>query len=613
MCGITGWVAFDADLRTRADVVDAMTATMDRRGPDESGTWIRRRVALGHRRLSVIDLEGGRQPMTVTTPAGEVAIVYSGEAYNFRELREDLRGRGHHFLTASDTEVVLRGYLEWGDAVAERLNGMFAFAVWDAREEKLVLVRDRLGVKPLYCHPTLDGIVFGSEPKAILANPAVRAVVDLDGLRELVAFTMTPKWALWRGMREAEPGTVITVDRTGLRERVYWRLETAAHLDELDTTVATVRTLLTDTVARQLVADVPLCVLLSGGLDSSAVTGLAAAHLAATGEKVRTFSVDFVGREETFRADEARTTPDTPYIRDVVAAVGARHEFVTLDASPLSDPELRREVIRARDLPVGFGEMDASLLLLFQAIRRESTVALSGEAADEVFGGYRWFHDQDVVATDNFPWLVYSSAMSGDRAAVMAPEVRSRLDIAAYTADQYATAIAQVEHLPGDSAVERRMRTISHLHLTRFVRMMLDRKDRISMAAGLEVRVPFCDHRLVEYVYRAPWRMKSFDGREKSLLRHAMPHVLPRSVRGRLKASYPSTQDSAYNVSLQRQAREVLADRHHPVAALIDRNWLRQAISLDPAATPASVRRGIDRVLDLYHWFELYRPSVELD
>jgi asparagine synthase (glutamine-hydrolysing) len=465
----------------------------------------------------------------------------------------------------------------------------------------------------LYCHPTADGIVFGSEPKAILANPAVRAVVDLDGLRELVAFTMTPKWALWKGMREVEPGTVLTVDRAGTRERVYWRLETAPHLVELDTTVATVRTLLTDTVTRQLVADVPLCVLLSGGLDSSAVTGLAAAHLAEAGEKVRTFSVDFAGREETFRADEARTTPDTPYIRDVVASVGARHQFVTLDASPLSDPLLRREVIRARDLPIGFGEMDASLLLLFQAIRRESTVALSGEAADEVFGGYRWFHDRDVVATENFPWLVYSSAMSGDRAAVMAPEVRSRLDIAAYTADQYATAVARVEHLPGDSEVERRMRTISHLHLTRFVRMMLDRKDRISMAAGLEVRVPFCDHRLVEYAYRAPWRMKSFDGREKSLLRHAVPHVLPRSVRHRLKASYPSTQDPSYNVSLQQQAREVLADRQHPVTGLIDRTWLRSAIAMDPAATPAFVRRGIDRVLDLYHWFELYRPSVELD
>ncbi|WP_330277182.1 asparagine synthase (glutamine-hydrolyzing) [Lentzea sp. NBC_00516] len=613
MCGIAGWVAFDADLRGRDDVVGAMTASMDRRGPDASGTWVRTHVALGHRRLAIIDLEGGAQPMTVTTPAGEVTIVYSGEAYNFQELREELRRRGHRFQTSSDTEVVLNGYLEWGDAVAERLNGMFAFAVWDSRSDRLVLIRDRLGVKPLYCYPTPDGIVFGSEPKAILANPAVRAVVDLDGLRELVAFTMTPKWALWKGMREVEPGTVLSVDRKGLRERVYWRLTTAAHEDELDTTVGTIRSLLTDTVARQLVSDVPLCVLLSGGLDSSAVTGLAAAHLAEAGEKIRTFSVDFAGREETFRADEARTTPDTPYIRDVVAAVGAQHEYVTLDAAPLSDPLLRREVIRARDMPIGFGEMDASLLLLFRAIRRDSTVALSGEAADEVFGGYRWFHDQEVVGTANFPWLAYSSAMSGDRAAVMAPDVRARLDIATYTADQYATAVAQVEHLPGDSETERRMRTISHLHLTRFVRMMLDRKDRISMAAGLEVRVPFCDHRLVEYVYRTPWVQKSFDGREKSLLRSAVPHVLPRSVRHRLKASYPSTQDPAYNAELHRQAHEVLADRQHPVAALIDRDWLRTAISLDPAATPASVRRGIDRVLDLYHWFELYRPSVELD
>jgi len=612
MCGIAGWVAFDADLTGRADVVAAMTATMALRGPDAGGIHVRRHVALGHRRLAIIDLAGGVQPMVVDTPGGEVVIVYSGEAYNFVELRRELVARGHRFRTDSDTEVVLRGYLEWGDAVVERLNGMFAFAVWDGREDKLVLVRDRLGVKPLYCFPTADGVVFGSEPKALLANPAVPAVVDLDGLRELVAFTMTPRWALWKGMREVEPGTVVTVSRAGLTERTYWRLAAHAHTDDLDTTLATVRDLLTDTVARQLVADVPRCVLLSGGLDSSAVTGLAAAHLATAGERVRTFSVDFAGREETFRADEARDTPDTPFIRDVVDEVGSQHRFVTLDASVLSDPELRREVIRARDLPIGFGEMDTSLRLLFEAIRAESTVALSGESADEVFGGYRWFHDTAVLATAGFPWLVYSSAMSGDRAAMLAPGLRERLDIGTYTADQYASAVAAVEHLPGDSGTERRMRTISHLHLTRFVRMMLDRKDRISMSAGLEVRVPFCDHRLVEYAYQAPWSMKSFDGKEKSLLRHATAHVVPTSVQARRKASYPSTQDPAYNVALHHQAREVLADRHHPVAELIDRRWLEAAVGLDPAATPAAVRRGIDRVLDLYHWFDLYRPTLQL-
>ena len=613
MCGIAGWVAFQADLTFRTDVVAAMTATMTPRGPEAAGTYVRPHVALGHRRLAIIDLEGGVQPMAVDTPGGEVVIVYSGETYNFTELRRELVALGHSFRTGSDTEVVLRGYLEWGDGVAERLNGMFAFAVWDGRHDRLVLVRDRLGVKPLYIFPTADGVVFGSEPKALLANPAVPAVVDLDGLRELVAFTMTPRWALWRGMREVEPGTVVTVDRAGLTEKTYWRLTARAHEDDLDTTVATVHGLLSDTISRQLVADVPRCVLLSGGLDSSAVTGLAAAHLAATGERVRTFSVDFAGREETFRADEARDTPDTPFIRDVVREIGTQHRFVTLDASLIGDPLLRREVIRARDMPIGFGEMDTSLRLLFEAIRAESTVALSGESADEVFGGYRWFHDPAVLAAGNFPWLVYSSAMSGDRAAVLAPWLRERLDVDTYTADQYASAIAAVEHVPGDSETERRMRTMSHLHLTRFVRMMLDRKDRISMSAGLEVRVPFCDHRLVDYVHQAPWALKFFDGKEKSLLRQATAHVVPESVRARRKASYPSTQDRAYNAGLQRQAREVLADRHHPVTELIDRGWLTAAVRLDPAATPAVVRRGIDRILDLYHWFDLYRPSLRLD
>lgn len=610
MCGIAGWVAFDEDLTRRRDVAAAMTATMAPRGPDDSGIWVRRHVALGHRRLAIIDLAGGRQPMVASTPSGSVALVYSGEAYNFTELRQELERLGHRFRTTSDTEVVLNGYLEWGDAVAERVNGMFAFAVWDERAEKLVLVRDRLGVKPLYCYPTPDGVLFGSEPKAILANPSVPRVVDLDGLRELVAFTMTPGWALWRGMREVEPGTIVTVDRGGIRERTYWRLETAEHPDDLDTTVGTVRDLLTDIVGRQLVADVPRCVLLSGGLDSSVVTGLAATHLAAAGEKVRTFSVDFAGREESFQADEARDTPDTPFIRDVVAEVGSLHEFVTLDSSTLSAPDLRRAVIRARDLPIGFGEMDTSLYRLFEAIRRQSTVALSGESADEVFGGYRWFHDPASVGADNFPWLVYRSAMSGDRAAVMAPDLRKSLDVATYVADQYATAVGRVEHLPGDTAVERRMRTITHLHLTRFIRMMLDRKDRISMAAGLEVRVPFCDHRLVEYVYNASWAAKSFDGREKSLLRHAAAHVLPPSVRNRLKASYPSTQDPSYNVAIQRQAAAALADHDHPAMELVDREQLAQAIRRDPANLPPNVRRGIDRVLDLYHWFDLYRPTI---
>ncbi|MEU4743866.1 asparagine synthase (glutamine-hydrolyzing), partial [Actinosynnema sp. NPDC023658] len=279
MCGITGWVSFDRDLTRERETIDAMTQTMACRGPDASGTWVQQHVALGHRRLAVIDLPGGVQPMTVQTPNGDVSLVYSGEAYNFVELRDELVKHGERFTTSSDTEVVLRGYLRWGVEVADRLNGMYAFAIWDGRERKLVMIRDRLGIKPFYFYRTPDGVLFGSEPKAILANPMVKRVVDADGLREALSYAFTPRHAIWSGMEQVEPGTVVTVDAEGVRERTYWRLETRPHTDDVETTVGRVRELLDDTVRRQLVADVPRCVLLSGGLDSATLTALAAANL----------------------------------------------------------------------------------------------------------------------------------------------------------------------------------------------------------------------------------------------------------------------------------------------------------------------------------------------
>src|SRR6476469_7475685 len=257
MCGITGWVAFQHDLRGEQATLDAMTETLACRGPDDRGTFTTEHAALGHRRLAVIDLPGGRQPMRVDTPEGPVAMVYSGETYNFTELREELAGRGHRFTTSSDTEVVLHAYLEWDLALADRLNGMYAFAIWDGRHEKLVMVRDRMGIKPFYFHETADGVLFGSEPKAILANPGVEPTVTLDGIRELFAFVKTPGHAVWDGMREVEPCTIVTVDRTGSHTRRYWALRTREHTDDRDTTVARVRELLDDIVRRQLVPDVP--------------------------------------------------------------------------------------------------------------------------------------------------------------------------------------------------------------------------------------------------------------------------------------------------------------------------------------------------------------------
>ncbi|MFI6684092.1 asparagine synthase (glutamine-hydrolyzing) [Streptomyces sp. NPDC050485] len=610
MCGITGWVSFNRDLTREREALDAMTGTMACRGPDARGTWIDRHAALGHRRLAVIDLVGGAQPMTVRTEQGEVALVYSGEVYNFVELRDELIRAGERFTTSSDTEVVLRGYLRWGTELADRLNGMYAFALWDARDHKLVMMRDRVGIKPLYYYRTPDGVLFGSEQKAILANRLARRVVDTDGLREALSYAFTPGHAIWAGIQQVEPGTIVTVDDAGVRERTYWRLRTRPHTADVDTSVGHVRELLDDIVRRQLVADVPRCLLLSGGLDSSTLTALAAAHLA--GERVPTFAVDFTGQAENFTPDDLRDTPDTPFIHEVAEHVGAEHSDIVLDPKALADPDVRKAALVARDAPLGVGDMDFSLYLLFKAIREKSTVALSGEAADELFGGYRHMHVPAIQRARAFPWIAVSVGPFDKDATGLHPGLVSRLKLEEYRLERYDSAVAEVERLESEDDFEYRMRVMVHLHLTRFMRYMLDRKDRMSMAVGLEVRVPFCDHRLVEYVYNAPWALKTYDGREKSLLRGAAKEMLPSSVAWRPKSPYPSTQDPYYSRELQQQASALLTRRHHELFELVDRGWLKAATKRDTAGMGRLTRLGLERALDLAVWLDVYHPDLRL-
>jgi asparagine synthase (glutamine-hydrolysing) len=610
MCGITGWVSFDRDLTRERETLDAMTQTMACRGPDASGTWVERHAALGHRRLAIIDLPGGAQPMSVHTPNGEVSLVYSGEAYNFVELRDELIRRGERFTTSSDTEVVLRGYLHWGTALAERLNGMYAFAIWDARDQKLVMIRDRMGIKPFYFYRTSDGVLFGSEPKAILANPLANRSVDADGLREILAYSFTPRHAIWSDMQQAEPGTVVTVDVDGVRERTYWRLQTRPHTDDVDTTVGRVRELLDDIVRRQLVADVPRCVLLSGGLDSGTLTALAAAHLG--DERVRTFAVDFMGQAENFKPDDLRDTPDAPYIKEMVEHVGSEHADIVLNPKELADPEIRKAALIARDMPMGLGDMDFSLYLLFKAIRERSTVALSGESADETFGGYKHMHIPQIQQAPTFPWIAVSVGPFDKDATGLNPELVSRLTLEEYRRDKYESAVAEVERLDTEDDFEYRMRIMIYLHQTRFMRSLLDRKDRMSMAVGLEVRVPFCDHRIAEYVYNAPWSMKTYDGQEKSLLRGAVKDMLPESVAWRPKSPYPSTQDPFYARELQQQGKDLLTQADHAVYELVNRNWLKAATAEDPDAMGRLTRLGLERTLDLAVWLDVYRPELKL-
>jgi asparagine synthase (glutamine-hydrolysing) len=612
VCGITGWVDWQDDLTTRADVVRAMTATLTARGPDAGGIWVSPRAALGHRRLAVTDPAGGAQPMVATLPAaaaagggGRVVLSYSGEVYNHGELREQLRAAGHRFSTRSDTEVVLRAYLEWGAGCVHRLVGMFAFAVWDEPGQELLLARDRLGAKPLYWAQTGSGVLFGSEPKAVLANPGFTAEVDAQGLAELLLTPtlQTPGDGIFRGLHEVRPGRVVQVSRAGARESVYWRLDSREHTDDLDTTTGTVRELLGRAVAGQLAADVPVCALLSGGVDSAAVTALAVRGVARDA-KVPTFSLDFRGSERDFRPDPLRPSIDAPFAHAAAAYLGTPHVEVLLDTPDLLARQLL--TLSARDLP-GMGDLDVALYLLCAELRGQASVALSGEAADEVFGGYPWYHDPAALETPMFPWV---HGRTG-RYEVLAPDLVASLRLREYLHDRYAQAVAEVPRLAGETGRDRRLREVGYLNLTRFLPALLDRTDRMSMATGLKVRLPFCDHRLVEYLWNVPWAMKCAGRQEKGLLRRAVADLLPPEIAYRRKSGFPVSASPDYQQAVRSHLRQVTADPGSPLRPLLDQRALQRVLAgpVGGWAGPGSAA-WLGYLVEIDAWLRRYRVRI---
>lgn len=619
MCGIVGWVDYGRDLARERPTLEAMTRTLAARGVDDRGLWIGGHAAFGHTRTSIIDLEGGAQPLTVEEDGRPLAvIVYNGEVYNFKQLRGELEARGHRFRTRSDTEVVLRAYLEWGADAAKRLEGIFAFAIWDVRREELLLVRDRLGVKPLFYALRPDGVLFGSEPKALLANPHVRPVVDLAGLREMFATAKRPGQSVFRDMSELLPGHTLTIGRNGPVDRTYWTLEARPHTDGKDATVRHVRGLLEEIVLRELVADVPLCTALSGGVDSSAITAIAAKwRWQLDGERVRTFVTTFDEYAQRFRPDDVRFSPDEPYAAEVSRHLGTEHVPIVLSTGDLMGRETREAVLRAQDMPTTLGDMDTSNYLTSRRIKEHSTVALAGEVADEIFGGYNWMHDKDLLNAGTFPWTANEprqpGSPKGQGRGLFDGGLMDKLELGTYYADHFQEVRARAPHQEGESPAERRMRDVSYATLTWWLPMLLDRGDRLSMAHGLELRVPYADHRLVEYLYNTPWSLKTFDGREKSILRAAVADLVPSSVLERTKSPWPVTQDPAYAAMLHEELSALLNDPSSPSLPFLDLDAVRRTIEEPSGIAHEWVSRmNIEMALEFDAWLRLYdvEPAI---
>lgn len=569
MCGITGFVNFTEDLTHENKPLEAMTEKLALRGPDASGFWLSEHAALGHRRLVVVDPAGGGQPMVRRRGEETYVLVYNGELYNTEDIRRELLRRGYVFEGWSDTEVLLDAYIEWGEECLARLNGIYAFAVWDASRERLFLARDRIGVKPLFCCRKGGTFLFASEFKALLAHPLVSPRLSPEGLAEVFVMgpARTPGHGVFEDIFELRPGYCMTVSRDRQQTRQYWKLQSHGHERTFGETADEVRHLVFDAVRRQLVSDVPLCVLLSGGLDSSTIAAIASEVCAQEGKgRLNTFSVDYAGNDRFFHASSLQPNADAPWVTKVSEYLGTDHSVCMIDTPDLV--EALFPAVLARDLP-GMTDVDSSLLLFSRWIKERATVGLSGECADEVFGGYPWFYDPGDSGT--FPWSRRMSARLG----MFSPELLDLTTPAEYLERRYREALDEVPRWAGDDQENARMRELFYLNLTRWMPTLLDRKDRMSMACGLELRVPFCDHRLVEYVWNVPWEMKNYRGREKGLLRQALTGLLPGDVLWRKKSPYPKTHNPAFLELVRGLTLELLDRGESPLLPFISARAVR--------------------------------------
>ena len=603
MCAIAGIL----DLPAEESVVQKMKQTMARRGPDGSGVQQEPGCTLIHTRLAIIDPLGGAQPMVLEWGGETYILVYNGELYNTEELRLELKKFGHEFMGHSDTEVVLHAYAQWGESAVERFNGIFALAVWEHNRRRLFLARDRIGVKPLFYKLHEGGLIFASEMKTILAYPTVKAELDGEGAAQILLLGpgRIPGSGVFKDVFELEPGEKGYYEDGKLILRRYWRLQDREHRDSFEETLEQVRYLVTDAIRRQMVSDAPIGTFLSGGLDSSIISAVCAEEMRKNGREFETFSVDYLDNDRYFVAGKFQPDSDDAYIRIMTDVLGSRHHRTVLGSEELLG--CLEAATEARDLP-GMADVDFSLLAFCGRIRQDVKVGLSGECADEIFGGYPWYRDPSVRERDGFPW----AQNTRERTALLCPLWRTHAED--FVRSQYERTIRESDILSDASPLERRMKEMVNLNFRWFMQTLLDRKDRMSMYNGLEVRVPFCDYRIAEYLYAVPWEYKDYKGREKGLLRRAVEDLLPQQIVYRKKSPYPKTHHPAY-ADLVRGRLELLLDRRAaPVWSLVDRKAVR-ALLEDCPSTPwygqlMTLPQTMAYLLQIDHWLTRYHVDI---
>ena len=580
MCGFVGVMNLKEDLISKKNILISMNDTLKKRGPDECGYYVDKNILLAHRRLIVIDPDGGKQPMTFYYNSNKYVIAYNGQIYNAEELRNDLKSHGFDFESHSDTEVLLKAYVLYKEDVVNKLNGIFAFAIWNEKDKSLFLARDHFGVKPLYYTYINNSLVFASEVKAILKFPNVKPELDEQGICEMFGIgpAHTNGITAFKNIFELKPANFMLVTDDGIHIKRYWKLKSKSHTDNFEQTCEKVQYLLEDAIKRQLVSDVPLCTFLSGGLDSSIITLYASEYCKENDlPPLSTYSVDYIDNDKNFQKTDFQPNSDNYYIDLMQSKLNTNHHVVMLDTPELA--KALEDAMIARDFP-GMADVDSSMLLFCQNVKNDATVTLTGECADEIFGGYPWFFREDALNSGTFPWSIAIS----ERQQLLNPEIAKKVNLKEYIDYRYNESLEDVEILDTDTDETKEKRKISHLTLNWFMQTLLDRSDRMGMYNGFEIRVPFCDYRLAEHVWNIPWEMKALKGREKGLLRYIMKDKLPAEIVDRKKSPYPKTWNPTYLKAVKEMLSKIMEDKNAPINNLLNREYIMQILETDGKA-----------------------------
>ncbi len=561
------------EIRLRKEILQQMGRRLMHRGRAETGMY----QSAGCSMVQVSDVpqekEETRQPMVRVCHGEEDALALDGVLFNARELRLELECRGCHLVGDSDAELLLAGLMEFGWEYMKKVNGIFAFAWWQRRAGRLWLCRDRLGIKPLFYMEAGGQLIFASEMKGLQGHPEGVLKINHWSLQQIFGIgpARIPESGVYEGVKSVLPGTFLVAEEGVLRKEVYWQLESKPHRENYAQTVLRVRELLEDAIHRQMVVQgkekKSIAAFLSGGLDSSIVTAVGAESLKKQGGTMDTYAFEFEGSREYFKSNAFQPSLDSPFADLVVKESGTRHQILTCMNEDLIAH--LNGAMEARDLP-GMADVDASLLYFCKRTCGNTAIVLTGEGADEIFGGYPWYTRPEAFPETGFPW----SGNVENRSLLLREEAVKRLDLEDVARQACADSLMEMPILEGEEKEQARHRRFTWLTLKWFGATLIDRMDRMSMAVGMDARMPFLDYRLVEYLWNVPWTLKAFGGEPKQLLRDGAKGWIPEAVRTRKKSPYPKTYHPEYQQKLGNMLLSRLEDKNAMIGELADREKL---------------------------------------